>query len=206
MASHSRRISTYQAERGIYLDFEGFKGKPPAIAGICVENDFHQIVLDSTLRSAAEAKNLNCESFCEFVRCLMEECERDNRFIIAFSSHEMSVIQRDCGIDVSRRYKNGLRIAKRWKWHYHRDIRLDHNSLDQFLELPGVDYEVPKHLGKGNATSRLKAVVAGLARSDDYAKLTPTQKGKWTKLLDYNRHDVLGLRALILRAAKDTSG
>ena len=71
------------------------------------------------------------------------------------------------------------------------------------MTLPTVDYEVPKHLGKGNATKRLNAVTDMLEKRGEYLELTAVAKGKWTKLLDYNKHDVLGLKALVEQAAKD---
>ena len=201
-----KQVSVDQAQRGIYIDFEGFKDKPPAIIGLFIDGNFNQVVLDSDFEHAARAKGLAVEDLRQVVERLKSDCERDGRFIIAFSMHELSLIERVCGIDISRYYKNGLAIAKRWRWHFHRNIELTRNSLDEFLSLPSVDYKVPGHFRKGIATKRLKAVAAGLCRHDEYSRLTAVQKGKWTKLLDYNRHDVLGLRALTLRAAQDLHG
>ena len=203
MSAHMRRISVFQAKRGIYLDLEGFKDKPPAIAGISIDSDFRQVVFDPVLKSAAEDKGLSMENLDSFIKGLQEECERNSRFIIAFSIFELNVIQNYCGIDISRCFKNSLRLAKRWKWKFHKDIELQRNSLDQFLTLPGINYEIPKHLGKGNATKRLKAVREMLERCGDYTKLTSTKKRQWTNLLEYNRHDVLGMQALTMRAAED---
>ena len=201
-----RQISVDQAQRGIYIDFEGFKDKPPAIIGLFIDGNFKQVVLDSDFKHAARAKGLPVEDLHQVVERLKADCEQEGRCIIPLSTYELSLIERVCSIDISRYYKNGLAIAKRWRWHFHPNIELTRNSLDEFLSLPGVDYEVPVHLGKGNATKRLQAVASGLRHHDEYARLTTVQKGKWTKLLDYNRHDVLGLRALTLRAAQELHG
>ena len=41
-----------------------------------------------------------------------------------------------------------------------------------------------------------------LEKRGEYSKLTAVAKAKWTKLLDYNRHDVLSLKALTVHAAQ----
>ena len=51
-------ISSAEAERAIYIDFEGFQDKSPSLIGVLVENDFEQIVLDPELESAARAKSM----------------------------------------------------------------------------------------------------------------------------------------------------
>ena len=136
-----KQVSVDQAKRGIYIDFEGFKDKPPAIIGLFIDGDIKQVVLDSDFEHAARAKGLAVEDLRQVVERLKSDCERDGRFIIAFSMHELSLIERVCSIDISRYYKNGLAIAKRWRWHFHPNIELTRNSLDEFLSLPGVDYD-----------------------------------------------------------------
>lgn len=194
-----KSISIEEAERGIYFDFEGFKNKSPAIAGFFYEEQFHQVILDPRLKSAADAKSLPQENLQEVIKKLLAEREANNRFIIAFSIHELKIIKDHCQIDVKEYYKNALGFVKRWKSTYYKSVELEKNSLDQFLTTIG--YDVPKHLGKGSATKRLKAVIDMLETKGDYGKLTRVKKAQWTKLLDYNRHDVVGLRTLIMQAA-----
>jgi hypothetical protein len=42
-----------------------------------------------------------------------------------------------------------------------------------------------------------------LARRGDYAALTGTVKGKWTKALKHNWHDCNGLRELVVRVVAE---
>jgi len=200
---HMKRIKPSQARRGIYLDFEGFKDKSPAVVGILKDDQFRQIVLDSHLRSAAEFARLDTVSLGDVIKQLYEECETEKRFMIAFSEHEMNVVFRDCGIDISRRYKNARTYASRWASRYGKNSVLERHSLEEFLKLPEVDYNFPENLPKGNATRWLRAVSDGLAKRGDFASLTSTQKGHWERLLEYNRHDVYGLRALTLRVSAE---
>jgi hypothetical protein len=41
-----------------------------------------------------------------------------------------------------------------------------------------------------------------LSAKGDYEKLTPTVKAKWTKLLEHNEIDVLGMKQLVLETFK----
>jgi hypothetical protein len=203
MVAKTNSIALHEATNGVYIDFEGQKKHPPALIGILCDDQFQQIVLDPRLKSAADAKSLPQDSLRDVVGRLIQECRAGNRCLIAFSTYELNVIKTYCDIDVSDHYKNALKFSKRWKWHFHRDINLDKNSLDQFMTLPTVNYEVPKHLGKGNAAKRLNTVTDMLEKRGEYSKLTAVAKAKWTKLLDYNEHDVRGMRTLVLQAARD---
>jgi hypothetical protein len=203
MLKHMKKIKRFQVRQGIYLDFEGFEEQKPALAGVLIDDNFQQVVLDPALKNAAEAKELRIESLDSLIDRLLAECERNSRFIIAFSIYEQDVIRRELGIDISTRYKNALRFARRWKAKYLPEVTLEKNSLDEFLQLPEVGYEVPGHLEKGQATKWLRSVLGGLEKRSEYSKLTPKQRESWDSLLEYNRHDVLGLNTLVKRASQD---
>ena len=71
-------------------------------------------------------------------------------------------------------------------------------DLKSYLSLIG--YPRPVSLGLQKSTSRIKAVSEMLTKKKSFEELTPTVKGKWTKLLAHNRHDVEGMKALVLRS------
>ena len=106
---------------------------------------------------------------------------------------------------------NGIPIAKQWKKRAYPDVTFEvdpkaplngRNQLSRYLDLIG--YSVPRAHGPGNSAQRIRYVRDMLARNDgDYAALTPTAKGKWTKALEHNWHDCNGLRALMVRCAVD---
>ena len=52
-------ISSTEAGRAIYIDFEGFQDKSPSLIGVLIEDKFEQIVLDPGLVSAASAKAMS---------------------------------------------------------------------------------------------------------------------------------------------------
>ncbi len=45
-----------------------------------------------------------------------------------------------------------------------------------------------------------------LADHGSYVSLTPTAKGKWTRVLAHNAHDCHGMRFVCLRAAEELKG
>jgi hypothetical protein len=51
-----KKISLAEAERVIYIDFEGFVKEAPALIGIQVEDNFEQLVLDARFSGAAAYK------------------------------------------------------------------------------------------------------------------------------------------------------
>ncbi|MEQ9455595.1 MAG: hypothetical protein RLN76_13515 [Phycisphaeraceae bacterium] len=61
------------------------------------------------------------------------------------------------------------------------------NTLVDFMKLMKV--RVPTIHAAGRSTKRLRDVLGQLERRDSYAKLTPTCKAKWTKLIEHNRLD-----------------
>jgi hypothetical protein len=94
-------------------------------------------------------------------------------------------------------------IGRRWINRLHRGAVSEWRLADL---LRFIGYDVPPHLGKGNAAKRIRDVRRGLAvREGDYSRLTGTQKAKWTKLLAYNRIDCLGMRDIVLLAASEVA-
>jgi len=75
-------------------------------------------------------------------------------------------------------------------------------ALSNFRKL--IDYPLPSHLGNRQTTQRIKAVKDMLARRGEYKNLTPVVKGKWTKVLEHNMHDVLGMQTLIQKTVQIT--
>ena len=66
------------------------------------------------------------------------------------------------------------------------------HQLHRYFELVG--HPVPKAFGPGNF-QRIRYVRDMLnRRAGEYGALTAVAKAKWTKALEHNRHDCVGLR------------
>jgi hypothetical protein len=107
-------------------------------------------------------------------------------------------------------YRDAHRLAKRWRticapaWMppLRPRARGGRHTLAAYMDKLG--YVVPSALGPNQTGQRLKAVREMLiAREFEYARLTRTVKGKWTKVLGHNRHDCFGMRHVCLLAAAE---
>ncbi|NDB96623.1 MAG: hypothetical protein EBZ78_10790 [Verrucomicrobia bacterium] len=194
-------ISVIEAKRAIYIDFECFMGKPPSLAGVLIEDEFQQTVFEPRLQPAAEAKGLQMGIFPGFVADMVELSEKSNRCIVAYSEHEKNIILEYSGINLGTRYRDARKIAIRWKKQFHRDERMEVKGLKDFLKF--INFPRGDYLGKQKTTSRLRAVIEMLERKRRYNDLTPVVRAKWTKLLEHNRIDCVGMCALTSRAAKE---
>lgn len=192
-------ISLAEARAAIYIDFEGFEDLTPSLLGIRIESSLTQVVLDPKLHLAAEAKNLPSSTLRETIEQLITRCRRERRLIIGFSQHEKTVIKQYGDIDLTGLYRDARMIAKRWKNKRHHGEPLASWGLKDFLAF--INYARGAHLGGQKSTSRLKAVGDMLAKKQDYQRLTPVAKAKWTKLLEHNQIDCEGMQALVLKAA-----
>ena len=159
-----------------------------------------------------------------FLTSLVERAIREDRHLIAFSNHELEVLKEIEGIDegVVDGYINARPIIRRWRNRVHpragkkameyrkwcrknkdtsKKARKDYHNkvgfrLIDYLKLIGI--KVSTAHAPGKQTARMAAILSGLKRtSGEYSGLTPTQKGKWTKLLNHNKLDVEGLRSLM---------
>lgn len=205
-------LTSADGTRAIYLDFEGFTNEAPALLGVLVDDSFETLVLDPVLRPAAEEKGLRVTDGEAALRGILERARLEDRLICAFGNREREAALQDFGVDLSERFVNVQRIAKRW-WKAHRAERPQRRrgrnarnrsrgySLEFFEN--GLGLERPRHLKSGNATKRLRDLRDPLVTHDgDWFRLTGTAKGKWTKLLGYNQVDVLNLAALAMWVAR----
>jgi hypothetical protein len=222
---HPSHVSVAEAQRAIYIDFEGTAVDPPSFIGVAWSQGnalkFVQHVIEPQLWSAAEAKSLktgrgSCTSSTwHTLTEIRSLAEQENRRVFAWSNHERDLLvehmpDNSDGAWFSSNVENAIKLAKVWKRRHFPDVEFPRdnpkrlngrNQLSRYLTLIG--YSVPKAFGPGNSAQRIRYVREMLQRKDDYAALTPTAKAKWTKALEHNWHDCDGLRQLVLRCAKD---
>lgn len=200
-----RRILTpQQADRAVWIDFEGFANASPTLIGVLIDGVLEQVVLEPLLAEAARAKGLRLSTLRQEVDRLVALCRAEGRVLVAYSRHELKVIRDHCGLDVSDIYRDALKIAKRWWRRTHPGRPLEDRSLNAILALVG--HPVPPHLGERKTTHRLRGVLAGLAAKGTYDALTPVVKAKWTKLLEHNASDCRGMELLVQLAVSNGAG
>ena len=222
-------VSVEEARRGIYIDFEGTMKDPASFLGVLVVGDggateFDQPVFEEDLwpvvrhhkpKKPAGYAPRAAEFFETFV-ALREQAESESRKVFAYSTREITEIKKR--IQLRREVQwweenllNARPYAKAWKKDHHNDVEFKKNknkpmsgkyTLDQFFKLIG--YEVPSPLRSGNTGQRIRHVRDMLNKyGGNYGALTPTAKGKWTKVCLHNWHDCEGMRELMVRCARD---
>jgi hypothetical protein len=189
-----------EAARAIYVDFEGFKDKPPSLVGILVDGQLRQVVLDPQLFSAAVAKNCETSSIEAVARELRARCQAEGRVLIGFSTHELEVFEEHARENFAHVYRNALTIAK-WWWNAFHQGEVRPRTLKAYLKAIGED--MPAYLGVGKATSRLKSVIGSVGRRGAYKAVPKGIKTKWRDLLDYNKLDCWGTQSLVTLAVRE---
>jgi hypothetical protein len=121
--------------------------------------------------------------------------------IVAYTEAELNCFREYAVTDLGPWYRNAHRIGQRWMGSCHPEARRA-KSLAAFEAFIG--FERKPHLRGKNAAKRLRAAMR--AAECGFEKLTPCRKGKWTKLLDYNRVDLEAAQALTVRAAGALAG
>ena len=198
--SKQSRILPEQARRAVFFDFEGFADRPPALLGVAVEGELQQVVLDPRLEQAADAKGLQVSSLHEEALKLENLAKNEDRLLVAFTRHELRVC-RDFGqVDLEAYYWDAHKAARPWRRVHHPGHAKEPRDLLHYFRLVGLD--PPQHHGFKKTTVRLKAVIEQLQHHGEYSRLTSTAKGKWTKVLQHNEHDCLGLADLVMHIAQ----
>jgi hypothetical protein len=205
-----------EVEQAIYIDFEGTQKDAPVMLGILWvtpdgEEHLEQLVFDSTLESASDAKSLKSgDGYAVQVKSLeaalirvLELSEGLGVPVIEWSIREEQVLDAsglpdDVKQRMKSRIKNGLPVARRWAKKHHNpkkwktDRRGKHFTLGNFADVTG--YEVPTLYGSGNSASRVREVLRQIEKYGDYGSITGVAKRKWSSFLKHNEHDLRATR------------
>ena len=193
-----RSISVEEAKKAVYIDFEGFTDRSPSLVGVLIGGNFEQIALDPRLSLAAAHIGIKSFEAKSWAKSIVGFAESNGLRIIAFSSHEKAVFKAHFDISIDHVYADARMIAKQLRKHLNYEGNSPPRSLKEYLK--AIDFPRGDYLGERKSTSRLKAVIDMLERRHSFEKLTPVVKAKWTKLLEHNRIDVIGMRELVLRS------
>ena len=118
--------------------------------------------------------------------------------------HDLEVVRRlredepELVARFEQRYVNALGLARRWANKFHPEDKPPDGKLAGYLAL--IDYEVPPGGAPGRVGNTIRALRPTLRGG---RSLTPGQQRRWAELLEHNRHDCAGMRAVCLRAAHE---
>ncbi len=198
-------------DRAYCIDVEMRKVDPdPAMMGLAYGNDFKQVVFDQKLSAAAKYRDLEVVDLDSYLDDIVSSAMKSDSVLIAYSTHEQDLL---CELlpskaaDISSIYCNA-NLRKWMKRNFpdqyaeaeekekrrlvatkqRRPVKM---GLKQLLKMPVVQYPEVSSAGIGSPAKALQYV---RTYSDP---LTVGAKRKWSSMLTYNRHDVIGMRHLL---------
>ena len=204
-ASSTKRLSAAEALRALYIDFEGRKDEPPVLLGVHRRGrGSRPFVQQDVVDPAFEGLVPRYLPLREAVESVVLCAEHGDRRIVSWSEHDLRVVRALRGEDpelVARfeaRYANALAVAKRWRNRVHDGNRPEGGELGGYLSLIG--YPVPDDAGPGHVGDTIRDLRPRLERG---LPLTASQQSRWGRLVEHNRFDCAGMRAVCIRAGRE---
>lgn len=200
-----KRLTEAEALRALYIDFEGEKGKPPVLLGVHRRGRgarpfVHQDILDDAF-SGLGASSMTLR---EGVTKLLQRAERRDCRIVAWSEHELRVVQTlgpedpDLVVRFEGRFANARAVAERWRNKLCGGNKPEAGRLVDYLAL--IRYPVPPDADGGHVGDTIRDLRVRLERG---LSPTPGQRQRWDHLIEHNRFDCAGMRRVCLRATRE---
>lgn len=228
------RLTLEQAANAIYVDFECLKGRPPdrpqpKLLGVLLGADgeqIQQLVLDDRLAPVARVnRRTEVIPVSDAVGAIVAAASVDDRPIIGwsfFDRERMIDARPDLASDIRARYVNAIQIARPWRQNIYPEFKIERDddfapkhTLDKYARLAG--YPGAKALVDATPAKWIRDVLKQLESASTRARksaahnnrrqpvLAERSKTTWRRLLKYNRHDLLALRHIVLRATREAA-
>jgi hypothetical protein len=198
MAKQFKQMTALEARTAFYLDFEGGKEQPPVLVGYLRKEHVQQYVVDRAFQPAGPGYL----ELRQAIKTVLTRAQKQDRRIVSWSEHDLEVVRelKDAALirAFEARYANGRALAARWATRTSAVTKPTEGDLEHYLKL--VDFEVPEHAGPGKVGATLRSLRPSLEAGRG---LTEPQLQRWADLLDHNRYDCEGARAVCIRAATD---
>lgn len=216
-----RSLSSEDARRAVYIDFEGTATDRATFLGMYCEGSWAVVILERIFDAAVErghprgvvTSSEPLDAFFDLRRRVTEE----ERAVVAWSIRERDEIRGTDGLSASDRawwdsnLVNALPIAKRWAKSHEVEVPVIRSTRggDNAWSLSGfrkaTQYPAVARLFEpGLTASRIRHVRGQLQRRGTYANLTGVAKRKWVNVLTHNFHDCAGL-AHVMNVVADAS-
>ena len=200
-----KQLSGAEALRALYIDFEGGKGQPPVLLGVHRRGRgarpfVQQDVVDEVFEGLVPRYLPLHDAIANVVR----RAEHGDRRIVAWSEHELEVVRTlldgdpDLVARFEARYANARAFAEYWRNKLHDRDRPKEGRLADYLALIG--YPVPDDAEPGHVGDTIRDLRPRLTRG---LPPTPAQQARWDRLVEHNRFDCAGMRAVCLRASRE---
>lgn len=214
-------LTASEADRAIYIDFEGNQGRPLTFLGAACEGEWGVTVLEPGFRSVVDRGHrhgiVDVAEPLTAMEAIRQRAMDEDRRVVAWSIHELDEIRSYYGSDDEAvewwadNLINALPIAKKWASSHRvvlrpvKDFRSAKpgakttTALVCFME--AVGYQKHHQYARGKTGSRISYVRDQMIRRGGHSALTRVAKAKWTNLLNHNYDDCVGLRAVMIRVS-----
>jgi hypothetical protein len=216
MSTETTTIDLEGARRALYIDFEGSKLLPPTLLGVYREDGegahFAQHIFEPAFVplvgrpiESVRADALHMADLEDTLRAIATQAEAEGRLLFTWSTRELPAIREATeDAELLAWYEAHLLdakdIAKRWKRQAHPDLVWNKthphdpvHSLERYQGLIGYPFEEGERRGHtGKRLAKLRAKLDG----EQGANLSVNVA--WTKVLNHNFHDCVGMRAVVL--------
>lgn len=138
------------------------------------------------------------------VENVVQRAEHGDRRIVSWSELDLNVVRTLGGADpelVARfeaRYCNARAFAEYWRNRLHAGVKPETGRLADYLALIG--YVVPADAEPGHVGDTIRAL---RPRLQGDLPLTAAQRIRWDRLVEHNRFDCAGMRAVCLIATRE---
>ena len=211
---HRRRmrpITDVQAERAIWIDFEGTTTDDPSMLGVLWtpergrRPELTQYVFDDGLAlavgDASQASNhrIVMADMETTLRNLVDLSDEGKRHLVAWSLYDYDAIVELLG-SVAVRYRNGKETAKKWRNQrtqlapHFPEVEFPKQELQRYLDFVG--YEVGDEF-RSDAATHIRTVRERSATKDSWKNVSAGGKEAWRRLVEHNKHDLYGMRRVV---------
>jgi hypothetical protein len=201
---HFKQLTSHEATRALYIDFEADATHQPVLLGVHRRGGSSprprvpQRITDLLFAPLG----LPAADLHTTIRNLVMRAERRDRRIVAWSENELKVVRNLGDKDLTARFEaqflNARSFAERWRNKCHDRAKPETNRLRDYLDLIG--YTVPTDATYGEGAETIRRIRASLEKG---RAPTPNQLDRWHRLLEHNRFDCAGMRAVCLVAARE---
>lgn len=198
MAKQFKQMTSLEARTAFYVDFEGAKDEPPVLVGI-LRKHTQQYVVEPAFRSLGPAYL----ELRQAVATVVARAEKQGRRIVSWSEHDLEIVhgltkEPELIARFESRYANGRALAARWATRAAGIEKPGSGDLERYFEIIG--FEVPEAAGPGQVGVTVRSLHQRLAAGREP---TENQIERWDDLLEHNRYDCEGMRAVCIRAATE---
>jgi hypothetical protein len=201
----AKRLIATEALRALYIDFEGNRDQPPVLLGVHRRGRGSRPYVQQDVVDEAFAGLVpRYLPLRDAVENVVRRAEHGERRIVSWSEHDLNVARtlRDDDPELvarfEARYANARAFAEYWRNKLHAGVKPETGRLADYLALIG--YPVPDEAEPGHVGDTIRALRPRLERG---LTLTTAQQARWDNLVEHNRFDCAGMRAVCLRATRE---